>query len=72
MKLPVLSARKIIKILRANGFEPAGQRGSHMRFKKKEGDTVRTVFVPNYDEIHHMVLLSIIRQSGLKKEDFCK
>jgi predicted RNA binding protein YcfA (HicA-like mRNA interferase family) len=70
MKLPVLSAREIVKILKKHGFEKAGQRGSHMRFKKHDGKRIRTVFVPNYPEIHRMVLLSIIRQSGMTREDF--
>lgn len=70
MKLPVLSAREIESILLKNGFEKAGQRGSHMRFKKREGIRTTTVFVPNYKEIHRMVLLSIIRQSGMTKEEF--
>ncbi len=72
MKLPVVSARKVVKILKKHGFKKAGQRGSHMRFKKKDGRCVRTVFVPNYPEIHRMVLLSIIRQSGMTKEEFFK
>ncbi len=70
MKLPVLSARDVVKILQGHGFKKAGQRGSHMRFKKHDGKRVRTVFVPNYPEIHRMVLLSIIRQSGMTREEF--
>ncbi|MFH1294668.1 MAG: type II toxin-antitoxin system HicA family toxin [Candidatus Aenigmatarchaeota archaeon] len=71
MKLPVLSALEVVRILKKNGFEKKGQRGSHMRFKKHDGTRMRTVFVPNYPELHRAVLMSIIRQSGLAKEDFC-
>ncbi len=72
MKLPIMSARKVIKILKKHGFEKAGQKGSHMKFKKHDGNHVRTVFVPNYSLIHKMVMLSIIRQSGMTKEEFFK
>ena len=70
-KILPLPARKVIKILEGNGFVITGQKGSHIKLKKKDGDKVFTVIVPNYPEIGPMVLNSIIRQSGLPRELFC-
>lgn len=70
MRLPILSYRDLVRILLKQGFKEAGQRGSHMKYKKQVDGKIRTVFVPRYDEIGHMVLLSIIRQMGLTREEF--
>jgi len=70
MKLPQLSGREVGRILTRKGFILESQHGSHMKFKKREPDAVRTVIVPNYTEIGPMVLLSIIRQAGMTREEF--
>ena len=70
-KLLPLSARKVIKILEQNVFHKRGQKGSHMKFKKNDGKKVYVVIVPNYSELGHVVLNSIIRKSGLPREMFC-
>ena len=71
-KLPLLSARKIIKVLSKAGFQQVSQKGSHIKFKRKEGDKTKIVIVPNFNEIPVGTLRSIIRQSGLDIEDFLK
>lgn len=65
-----LSARDIIKVLLKHGFEKVGQKGSHIRFKKKVGKKAYITVVPNYREIGPVVFSSIVRRSGLTKEDF--
>lgn len=70
MKLPRLSGREVGRILTKNGFVLDSQHGSHMKFKKCDAGVVRTVIVPNYPEIGPMVLLSIIRQAGMTREEF--
>ncbi len=70
MKLPRLSGREVGRILTKKGFILESQHGSHMKFKGRDGDNVRTVIVPNYPEIGPMVLLSIIRQAGMTREEF--
>lgn len=70
-KLLAMPARKVIKTLIENGFEKVQQRGSHIKFKKKEGKKVFTVFVPNYPMIGQFVMASIVRQSGFPRELFC-
>ena len=42
-RLPVLSAREVIRILDQVGFETVRQRGSHVRLKHEDG---RVVTVP--------------------------
>ena len=69
-KLPVLSAREIIKALESAGFQLVSQKGSHIKMKKKDKDSTAVVIVPNHDEIATGTLRSIIRQSKLTPEDF--
>jgi len=64
-KLP--SSKQINKVLINNGFTFASQRGSHVKYKKGN----RTVIVPSpKKEIPLGTFRSIIRQSGLIREDF--
>ena len=64
-KLP--SSKQIIKVLKANGFVLASQKGSHAKFKKGN----RIVIVPSpKKEIPMGTFRSIIRQSGLNRDDF--
>lgn len=69
-KLPRLSGKEIIKILSKQGFSAVRQRGSHVFMRKEsEGRTLVTV-VPLHPEIDRGTLLEIIRQCGMKKEEF--
>jgi len=61
------SSKHIIKILLRNGFTQVGQKGSHKKLKKDDF----TVIIPDpRKEIPRGTFYSILRQSGLKKEDF--
>ncbi len=71
-KLPVLSGREVIKALRKIGFEPARQKGSHIVLVRMVSDSKRAVVVPNHREIDPGTLIEIIRQAGLKREEFEK
>jgi len=63
------SSAHIIGILRKNGFGKSGQKGSHVKFRKDD----RVVIIPdNRKEIPLGTFFSILRQSGLKREDFEK
>lgn len=72
MKLPVLSGRDVIKVLKKIGFVEKRQKGSHIILAKETYERVRAVVVPNHREIDKGTLLEIIRQAGLKREDFLK
>ena len=44
-QMPILKARKLIKILKKIGFEKIRQEGSHIFFKHPDG---RTTVIPNH------------------------
>ena len=61
----------IIKVLQRKGFAFISQRGSHAKFQKKTRIRIFTVIIPaNKKEIPHGTFRSILRQSGLRAEDF--
>jgi predicted RNA binding protein YcfA (HicA-like mRNA interferase family) len=63
----LLSSREIIRVLEKKGFVLISQKGSHKKFKKNN----RTVIVPDpKKEIPRGTFASILRQSGLDKNDF--
>jgi len=73
-KLPILSSKDIIRMLKHLGFDPAPKRGkgSHSAFVKKTEEKTYLVIVPHKDEIPGGTLLSIIDQMGLTKIEFMK
>ena len=74
-KLPTISATKLIRKLLKGGFQDAPKRGkgSHRALirRDKEGKT-HLVIIPMRDPIPKGTLLSIIKQSGLSREEFIK
>lgn len=72
MKLPVLSGKDVIKILKKIGFEEKRQKGSHIILAKETEQGKRAVVVPNHKEVDKGTLLEIIRQAGLTREEFLK
>ncbi|MBI4439560.1 type II toxin-antitoxin system HicA family toxin [Candidatus Woesearchaeota archaeon] len=71
-KLPRLSGKDVIKILTKYGFVAARQKGSHVILRKETSEGTKVTVVPLHDEVDRGTLLEIIRQSGLKKEEFLK
>lgn len=72
LKLPVLSGRKLVKILKKTGFEPKRQKGSHIILVKETKDERKAVVVPLHKEVDKGTLIEIIRQAGLKRKEFLK
>jgi len=68
-RLPVLSAREVVRLLVAHDFHLVGQSGSHMRFKRRDAGGTRLVVVPRHPEMAPGTLASILRRAGLTKED---
>lgn len=63
----LFSSREIIRVLEKKGFVLISQKGSHKKFKKRN----RIVIVPDpKKEIPRGTFASILRQSGLDKNDF--
>lgn len=68
-KLPVISARDLVKILSKIGYSVDHQTGSHMILRNRNYPH-RRITVPNHKEIARGTLRSIIRQSGLTLDEF--
>jgi len=71
-KLPVLSGREVIKILSKIGYEPTRQKGSHIILVKKTSESKTALVVPDHKEVDPGTLIEIIRQAGLKRDEFIK
>lgn len=66
----LFSSREITQALKKHKFIFVSQKGSHVKFRKKD-DKILTVIVPmGKRQIPIGTLKSILRQSQLKKEDF--
>ena len=71
-KLPRLSGKEVIRILTKIGFQAVRQRGSHVFLIKESPEGKKTTVVPMHQELDRGTLLEIIRQVGLKREDFLR
>ncbi len=71
-KLKILSGDEVCAILEKHAFHKIRIRGSHILMQKRLKHTTTTIPVPNHKEIRKGTLMSIIRQSGLSKEEFIK
>ena len=69
-KLRTLSGRDACRILAKHGFVEVRRRGSHVVMQRRDGESTRTVPVPDHSELRVGTLLSIIRQSGLARSLF--
>jgi predicted RNA binding protein YcfA (HicA-like mRNA interferase family) len=56
------SGAQVVRGLRWKGFEPIGQKGSHVKLRNYIG---RVVIVPMHAEVRIGTLHSILRQAGL-------
>jgi predicted RNA binding protein YcfA (HicA-like mRNA interferase family) len=69
-KLPVLSGRELVRALAKAGFEPRRRKGSHLLLVKVTRTGRRAIVVPDYEEIDRGTLVEILRQAGLKRQEF--
>ena len=67
-KLPVLSGRDLIDILKSLGFVVARKKGSHISLQKGQYKTV----VPLHDDLAKGTILGILKQCGLSKDDIIR
>lgn len=72
-KLPVLSPKEVLKILKKSGFYVHHQKGSHVQLKHSEDSSLR-VTVPyhsNFD-LPAPVLKSILKQAKIPEDEFVR
>jgi len=67
-RLPLLPWREVVRVLVKAGFQPARQKGSHLILVKDKC----IVPVPKHKEIKRGLLLEIIAEAGMTKEQFLK
>lgn len=67
-----MSGRKVIKALSKLGFQVVGQKGSHVRLKKKGKEKTLIVIVPDHKELDKGTFKSILRQSNTTLEELMK
>lgn len=68
-KLRPLLQRKVIEILRSNGFEEI-RSSKHITFKKRVGERVLTTWIPHHREVTIFVLQYIIKQTEKARSEF--
>lgn len=74
-KLPSVSSEKIIKRLLKVGFDyaPIKAKGSHIALVREGSQGEKyIVIIPKRDPIPKGTLISIIKQSGMTREEFIK
>jgi predicted RNA binding protein YcfA (HicA-like mRNA interferase family) len=64
---PVVSGRRLIKVLEADGWQVVRQRGSHVRLKKSGARAA--LVVPVHQELKKGTLARILREAGLSPDD---
>ena len=72
-KLPQISSAKLIRRLLKAGFQyaPVRGKGSHTAFVRYDaGNRPHLVIIPHRNPIPKGTLISIIKQSGLSREEF--
>ena len=71
MKLPRLTADKVIKIIEKKGFVLARQSGSHMIYRNSEGVRI-TILFHSGKIIHPKIIKSIIKDAKISEEELGK
>jgi predicted RNA binding protein YcfA (HicA-like mRNA interferase family) len=71
VSLRPVKAERLIKVLVDVGFKPVRRRGSHVILRHDDG-RVTVVPVHGGEEIGRGLLLRILRDAGLTREDFLR
>jgi len=69
-RLRLFSGREVCRVLESHGFTEVRRRGSHIVMQRTHEGRTTTVPVPDNRELRTGTLMSIIRQSGLRRTDF--
>lgn len=69
MKLPILSGRKLLRVLRRNGFCAVRQKGSHVFVESADGLRVTVIPIHAGEDLGKGILKSILNDLELEVED---
>lgn len=65
-KPPLLSGRKLVKIFKKLGYEKISQRGSHIKMKNYETESV--IIIPDHKEVDRWTLKTILKQAEISED----
>jgi predicted RNA binding protein YcfA (HicA-like mRNA interferase family) len=68
----VLKYRKVFKAFKKAGFKKVSQSGSHIKLKKKINEKEKTIIIPRYPELDKDLILLILKEAEITKEEFMK
>ncbi len=68
-QLPILSGRKIVRVLEKIGYRAVRQRGSHIRLSCLDK---KSITIPDYKEIDRSLLKKILRDAEIEVGKFLK
>jgi predicted RNA binding protein YcfA (HicA-like mRNA interferase family) len=67
-KPPLVSGRKLVKVFKDMGYEKVSQRGSHIKMKNYETESV--IIIPDHKEVDRWTLKTILKQAEISEEKF--
>jgi len=71
-RLPQLSARELIRFLRAQGFAPRRQKGSHLTLRHEARRVAVTIPVHTGCDIGRGLAVRILRAAGFSIDDYLR
>lgn len=71
-KLPILSGKKLLKMLRRNGYRVVRQKGSHVFAENSEGTLGTVIPVHSNEDLGKGLLKSILDDLELSVQDLLK
>ena len=71
-KLPVVSAKDLIKALEKEGFQIVRQKGSHVVLQRRSPAEIVTAVIPYHSELAKGTLRSILRKTKITPERLTK
>ena len=69
-RFPVIRAAELLKFLKANGFVPLRQVGSHLTLYHQERDVAVTVPIHKGHDLGRGLTLRILKDAGFTADDF--
>ncbi len=69
-KLSSVSGERVIRALKRAGFTELRQKGSHVSLEKRVGEQIFKTVVPMHAELSKGTLSDILKQCGLKIDEF--
>ncbi len=71
-KLPVISGKELVALLKKAGFIAVRQKGSHVSLQRSDSNTTHKTIVPLHRELAKGTLLDILQQTGLSRDELFK